>query len=82
MEGIANFKKWIREMRSELIQQVDKSRRLAVAFTETDTQLVRYDQVVRLEVLKSRINKEVEDKGGLKQQHKPGIPKAQCLIVD
>lgn len=61
MEGIADFEKWVGEIRSELVQQQNTARRLAVAFTETDTRLVRHDQVARLGVLKSRINKEVED---------------------
>ena len=61
MENIADFKKWIWEMRSELGQQVDIAKRLAVAFAETDTQLVRHDQVSQLEILRSRISSEVEN---------------------
>ena len=61
MEAIADFKKWIWEMCSELGQQVDIAKRLAVAFADTDTQLVRHDQVSQLEILRSRISSEVEN---------------------
>ncbi len=60
MEGIADFEKWVGEMRSELVQQVGTARRLAVTFVESNMRLIRHDQVSRLEILKSRINKEVE----------------------
>lgn len=60
METIADFILWIETIRSELGQQVIAAKKLAVAFNERDIQLIRYDQIVRLEVLKSRINKEVE----------------------
>lgn len=61
MEAIADFKKWIREMRSELVQKVGTARRLALALDESNMRLIQHDQVARLEVLKSRINEEVED---------------------
>ncbi len=61
MEAIADFKKWIREMRSELVQKVGTARQLALALDESNMRLIQHDQVVRLEVLKSRINEEVED---------------------
>ena len=60
MEGIADFEKWVGAMRLELGQQQDIARRLAVAFVESNMRLIRHDQVARLEILKSRINKEVE----------------------
>ena len=60
MEGIADFEKWVGEMRSELVQQVGTARRLAVTFVESNMRLIRHDQVSRLEILRSRINSEVE----------------------
>ena len=61
METIAGLKKWIGEMRSELIQQGGTARRLTLAFDESNMRLIQHDQVARLEVLKSRINKTVEE---------------------
>lgn len=61
MDSIADFEKWIGEIRSELAQQVATARQLAVAFSESYIQLTRHDQVNRLETLKSRIDREVED---------------------
>ena len=61
METIADFVQWIKAMRSELGQQVIAVKKLALAFSEGDIQLVRHDQVVRLRILKSRIMREVED---------------------
>lgn len=61
METIADFEKWIGTIRSEIGQQVISLKKLAVAFTEGNIQLIRHDQVARLRILKSRITKEVED---------------------
>lgn len=61
METIADSEKWIGEMRSELRQQQIAARRLAVTFIESNMRLIQHDQVARLGVLKSRINKEVEE---------------------
>lgn len=79
MEGIADFEKWVGAMRLELGQQQDTARRLAVAFTETDTRLVRHDQVARLGVLKSRINKEVEDIEQMEAAAQTGYAKGTLL---
>jgi len=61
METIADFIQLIEVMRSELGQQVTAVKRLAVAFAESDIQLIRHDQVARLRILKSRILGEVEN---------------------
>jgi len=60
METIADFIQLIEAMRSELGQQVIAVKRLAVAFAESDIQLIRHDQVARLRILESRIMGEVE----------------------
>ena len=60
METVADFEKWIETMSSELGQQVIAVKRLAIAFTEDDIQLIRYEQVARLRILRSRIMAEVE----------------------
>jgi len=61
METIADFVHLIGAMRSELGQQVIALEKLVVAFAESDTQLIRHDQVARLRILKARIMREVED---------------------
>jgi hypothetical protein len=61
METIADFEKWIEIMSCELGQQVIAVKKLALAFSEGNIQLVRHDQVIRLRILKSRIMREVED---------------------
>ena len=61
METIADFKNWIETIRYELDQQVIAIKELANAFTESDIQLIRHDQVSRLRPLLLRIKKEVED---------------------
>ena len=79
MENIADFEEWIREMRSELGQQVDIAKRLAVAFAETDTQLVRHDQVSQLEILRSRISSEVENIERMESASQTGYAKGTLL---
>ncbi|MFC1966460.1 hypothetical protein ACFLWI_05900 [Chloroflexota bacterium] len=61
METIADFKKWIGTIRSELGQQVIAVKRLAVAFNEVNIHLIRYDQVAKLRLLSLRVTKEVEE---------------------
>ena len=61
METIANFEKWIGTMSSELEQQVVALEKLAVIFAESDVQLIRHDQVARLQIVKTRIMGEVEN---------------------
>jgi len=61
METIADFIQLIEVMRSELGQQVIAVKWLAVAFAESDIQLIRHDQVACLRILKSRILREVEN---------------------
>jgi len=61
METIADFVKLIQTMRSELGEQAMAVKELAVAITESDRQIVRRDQVVRLGILKLRIMREVKD---------------------
>jgi len=60
MGDITDFEKLVGVMRSELKQQIITVEQLAIAFARSDIQLNRNEQVARLEVLKSRINKEVE----------------------
>jgi len=75
METIADFEKWIGTMRSELGQHVIALEKLSVAFVESDIQLIRHDQVVRLRILKARIMSEVEKSSKWSQQHKWGLLK-------
>ena len=61
MESITDFEIQIKAIGLELEQQEVAVDKLALAFSECDTQLCRHDQVVRLRILKSRIMREVED---------------------
>ena len=79
MEGIADFEKWIREICSELEQQQDTARQLAATFVENNMQLIRHDQVARLEVLKYRINSEVEDIERMESAAQTGYAKGTLL---
>jgi len=79
MEGITDFEQWIREMRSELGQQQDTARQLAATFVESNMQLIRHDQVARLEVLKYRINKEVEGIEQVESAAQTGYTKGALL---
>lgn len=79
MDSIADFEKWIGEMRSELAQQVTTVRQLAFAFSENYIQLTRHDQVNRLETLKSRIDREVEDVERMESAAQTGYVKGTML---
>ncbi len=61
METIASFEGLIQTMRSELGEQAIAVKELAVAITESERQIVRHDQAIRLGILKSRIMREVKD---------------------
>ncbi len=61
METTVDFIPWIGTMRSELGYQVIAIKKLADAFTESDIQLIRHDQVARLRMLLLRVMNEVED---------------------
>jgi len=60
MESIADFRKWIGEMRSELGEHIYIAKQLATTFTENNLQLFRRDEAARLENLNYRINRDVE----------------------
>lgn len=79
MDSIADFEKRIGEMRSELAQQVATARQLAFAFSESYIQLTRHDQVNRLETLKSRIDREVEDVERMESAAQTGYVKGTML---
>jgi len=66
-------------MRSELAQQVATVRQLAFAFSENYIQLTRHDQVNRLETLKSRIDREVEDVERMESAAQTGYVKGTML---
>jgi len=61
METIASFEELIQTMRSELGEQAIAVKELAIAITESERQIVRRDQVIRLGILRSRIMREVKD---------------------
>ena len=79
MEALADFMQWIETMSSELGQQVIAVRRLAVAFAESDIQLIRHDQVTRLRIIKSRIMQEVESVKRMESAAEMGSTKGALL---
>lgn len=79
MEAIADFILWIETIRSELGQQVIAAKKLAVTFNERNIQLIRYDQISRLEALKYRINKEVESVKQMESAAQTGYTKGTLL---
>jgi len=79
METVTDFEKWIDTMSSELGQQVIGVKRLAVAFTDGDILLIRYDQVARLRILKTRIMEEVENIEQMESAAQRGADKGALL---
>lgn len=79
METIANFNKWIGTMFFKLEQQTIAFEELVVIFTESSVQLIRHDQVSRLQILKLRIMREVEDIKRMESAAQIGFTKGALL---